>query len=83
MFRKHESAVDKHVEDPGGAFDKVRFDAVFALDCGRETRGPWEIVSNDAVDDLDVHGVLQRPRLGCAAGALETLCDSARRMSLP
>ena len=60
-FGEDEQAVRHDLEDSTGTLDQPDRDArEVLLELGRQPGGPWLIVSNDAVGDLDVHGVLRR-----------------------
>jgi hypothetical protein len=60
-LRKDQLAVSHDLEDPAGAFDQLdRQVGKTRLELGRQPGGPWLIVSNDAVGDLDLHGVPRR-----------------------
>jgi hypothetical protein len=48
-------AVDADVEDAAIAAGQLRVDAQLALDRGRQTGGPWEVVSARAVGDRQLH----------------------------
>jgi len=50
-------AVGKDVEHPARTGDQARLVAEGLLDRGRQTGGPWLVVSLRAVGDGDVHGV--------------------------
>lgn len=47
--------VYKDVEDPILAPDELCFDVELLLDCGRQTGGSGQVVSNDAVMNDDIH----------------------------
>jgi hypothetical protein len=70
LFRKHEIAVGNDVELPTGTDEDLGVNADRVLDGGRQTGGPWQVVSNLTVADRDMHGaMLLQPRDGgnCAA----------------
>jgi hypothetical protein len=50
--------VDGHVETPAASANDLTVDSELGLELGRQTGGPWEVVSNAAVIDADVHGVV-------------------------
>jgi hypothetical protein len=58
-LREDKQTIGHDLEDPAGAFDKPdRQVGKTLLELGRQPGGPWLIVSDDAVGDLDLHGVL-------------------------
>jgi hypothetical protein len=58
---EEELAVHRHLEDPAGARDETNLGVgELLLQLGRQTGGPWLIVSDDAVLDHHAHAVLHR-----------------------
>lgn len=55
MFREDELVVDEHVEHTTAPFLEDWIDTGFCFDRGRETRGPLQIPSSDAVLDAHLH----------------------------
>ena len=52
------ASVDVHFEDAAGRLNQAHFSMrKRAADFGRQTGGPWFVVSNDAVFDCDGHVV--------------------------
>lgn len=47
--------LDDYVEHTACAADELRIDAEFFFERGRQTGGAWQVVSDDAVFDDDVH----------------------------
>jgi ABC-type cobalamin transport system ATPase subunit len=60
MLRIDERAVGTDVEYPGASLDELRLDAELTRNIGRQTGGPWQIVSLAAVPDADAH--IRAPR---------------------
>jgi hypothetical protein len=58
LLREDQLVVEDHFELAPGTFDQRRVDAPLLLDLGRQTGGPWQVVSGHAVGDLELHGVL-------------------------
>jgi hypothetical protein len=54
VFAEDPFPVDNHVEDAAGALDQLRFNAARALDLGRQTGGPRQVVSLHAIGDADL-----------------------------
>jgi hypothetical protein len=54
-LREQKVPVDNHVKDAATALDQGRFESRRGLDLGRQTGGPWKVVSLSAVGDLDLH----------------------------
>ena len=60
LLREDQVAVQHDLELAAAALDQGGVDAALFLELGRQTGGPWKIVSSDAVGDLDLrHGALQ------------------------
>ena len=55
MLRVDQRAVCRDVEYAGASLDELRLDAELARNIGRQTGGPREVVSLDAVLDRDAH----------------------------
>ena len=54
---KHEHAVFRHLKDATTPLEDLdRRLGIRLSDLGRQTGGPWFVVSNDAIADRDVHG---------------------------
>ena len=54
---KHEHAVFRHFKDATTPLEDLdRRLGIRLSDLGRQTGGPWFVVSNDAIADRDVHG---------------------------
>jgi hypothetical protein len=58
MLRIDQLAVDPHVEHAAAALLEDGLTACLLLDVRRQTGGAWEVVSDDAVFDLDLHALL-------------------------
>ena len=58
-LREHNGAVHLDVVDPAAPFDEARLVAELTLQIGRQTGGPWSVVSLTAVFDGDLHARLQ------------------------
>ncbi len=54
LLREDQTPIDDDLEDATVALDQGRLDAVFLLDLGRQTGGPWQVVSAYAVLDRDL-----------------------------
>ena len=55
-LREHELPVDRNLERPAGRFDQPHgCFGIPAFNLGRQTGGPWLVVSDDAVLDADEH----------------------------
>jgi hypothetical protein len=54
-LRKDQLVVDDDVEDSAAEANDLRFESELFLDLGRQTGGPWKVVSNAAVFDRDGH----------------------------
>jgi len=54
-LRKNLRAVDADVEDSAAEADDLRVEPELSFNLGRQTGGPWEVVSNSAVFDEDMH----------------------------
>ena len=70
--------VDEDLEDPAGAFLKLRGESVLGLDGGLQTGGLGEVVSLPAVQDRDVHAVLLSPERGLHSSTMP-----GRRQRIP
>src|SRR5262245_38758869 len=55
LLREDECAVDDDVELADLPRFELAVDSICLFDCGRETRGPRLVVSDEAVLDADVH----------------------------
>jgi hypothetical protein len=55
FLREDDFAVDRDDEDSAAAADDFAVDPEFALDLSRQTGGSWEVVSNAAVVDSNMH----------------------------
>ena len=64
LLREDELAVEHDLELAATALDECRVDAMCLLDLGRQTGGPWQVVSLHAVGDLHVHRILLGVREG-------------------
>ena len=62
ILGKDHGAVDHDVEDSVAALDELGFDAERALDIGRQTGGPWQVLSTTAIGDGNLH--LRAPGFG-------------------
>ena len=51
----NDPAVNPYIEDAAGALDQLALDAVFCLNCGRQTGGLRQVVSLHAILDADFH----------------------------
>jgi hypothetical protein len=54
-FREDLLPVDRYDEDASAAADDLAVDRIFSFDLSRQTGGSWEVVSNAAVVDSNVH----------------------------
>ena len=78
-LRVHETAIDRDLEDPVGAFDQFDLDLVEgALKFGDQTGRLRVVVSLHTELDLDVHGLLARLGVSTRGGVSEALCQSFR-----
>ena len=59
-LREHEAVVHRHLELAAAAGLEFGLDAPVLTNLGRQTGGPWEVVSLHAVADDDPHGDLRR-----------------------
>lgn len=60
LLRKDERAIALHLEYPTAPLEEI--DSRIGesrVDLGRQTGGPWFVVSDDAVSDGDVHGFVR------------------------
>ncbi len=58
LLRKDERAIAFHFEYAAAPFEEIDLRlGESRADLGRQTGGPWFVVSDDAVFDRDVHGV--------------------------
>jgi len=58
LLGEEQAAVGFDFEDAAGGFDELHFRIRERVaDLGRQTGGPWLIVSDDAVFDRDSHGI--------------------------
>jgi len=57
FLREDDFAVDRDDEDSSAAADDFAVDPEFPFDLSRQTGGSWEVVSNAAVVDSNVHWV--------------------------
>jgi hypothetical protein len=57
VLREHELAVGSDIENAVRALDELGLDAERLPDLGRQTDGPGQVVSGNAVGDGDFHGV--------------------------
>jgi hypothetical protein len=64
VSREDDRAIDLDVEDAAAALDENGLDAGPSLQLGRQTGGPWKVVSDAAVRDRDLHAILQSSRRG-------------------
>jgi hypothetical protein len=55
VLRKEHLPVQDDIEDPVVALDQDGSDPDFPLDLGRQTGGPWKIVSTPAIGDFNLH----------------------------
>jgi len=59
LLREDQLAVERDLELPAGTLDEGGVNALRLLDLGRQTGGPWQVVSLHAIGDLElVHGSL-------------------------
>jgi hypothetical protein len=56
-FREDRLSVDRDDEDSSAAADDFAVDRKLSFDLSRQTGGSWEIVSNAAVVDSNVHEI--------------------------
>lgn len=57
LLREDRTAVDTNIEDAARSLDQLRLDVKVLLDGGRQTGGAWEVVSNPAVFDRNLHWI--------------------------
>ena len=62
VLRVDQGPVDLDVVDPAATRDETCLDPQLPLDVGRQTGGPWPVVSLTAVRDRDVHPRLPLPK---------------------
>jgi hypothetical protein len=55
FLREDDLAVDRDDEDTSAAADDFAVDPEFPFDLSRQTGGSWEIVSNAAIVDSNMH----------------------------
>lgn len=60
FLRENQRALRGHIEHPVRTLDELRLHAELRGDFGRQTGGPWQVVSAYAVGDAQVHE-LPRP----------------------
>jgi len=61
LLGEDDPAVHRHLEDPSGGWDQLDVGVgPFPAELGRQTGGPWLVISDDAVLDRDTHEFLER-----------------------
>jgi hypothetical protein len=66
LLRKHQPAIGDHFELAARTLDERGVNAERLLDLGRQTGGPGQVVSLNAVRDLQLHDDLRWVRTGAA-----------------
>ncbi len=57
MFGEDLFVPDADIEDSAAAADEAGFQPQLVFDLGRQTGGPWLVISNRAVLDRDLHAL--------------------------
>ena len=65
MLGEDRFAVGRDIEDARTALDELGDEPERCRDLGRQTGGPWQVISRHAVDDSYVHRLAPGPRAPC------------------